>query len=128
MTDEGEHAVNDGDSSKKEDAVFHLISLTGLVGDEGDDSGDDSEEEPTKAQMQAAKGDIPLYENAIEECFLLAVNSHDTPIGESPQTVWHWNDMQTEVSKVDMELEEESLRSWVPRPMFLPSWAVDKES
>ena len=136
MTDDHEsmqRVVNDDEgtasgSKKADDPVFHPISLTGLV---GDDDGSSEEGESAKApvrRLQEASDKsnnlLSHHEKAIEECFLLAVNSHDNAVATDAAAIWHWNKKKINVpTTVDMELEQDSLRTWVPREMFLPTWA-----
>lgn len=126
-----QHSVGNGEaaasgSNKDSDTIFHPISLTGLVDD------DDSSEERASTKAPAGQLEeasvksnnlLSNHETAIEECFLLAVNSHDNIVTTDAAAMWHWNKKKTNIPDVDNELEQDSLRTWVPREMFLPTWA-----
>jgi hypothetical protein len=128
VSNTAEHGDNDGQPNNQPAAAadknapvqFNPITLTSSE----EDSDSDDEELHAKKKSANARAvlpisKIPLNENAIQECFLMAVRSHNN----EHQEEWHWN----ENKKIDSKAEEEMLRSWVPRPMFLPTWAVQGE-
>jgi hypothetical protein len=133
------------------DAVaFYPISL----GDEQDDDDDTTtagKSTRTTEKLQKNKKWIicntdqptPLLEHAIQDCFQLAIDTHDaTSVDVVEKAMWHpWNyTHNTEnnhdndnplqdktaaaIPQVDWDKEQEALRSWVPRPLSLPTWAV----
>lgn len=136
---------NGNDNQPQQAPVFHPISLTGgLMEDSDTDDNDDNDHDTndqkgptttlqstttmTTTNTTKTMGTIPLYENAMEECFRLAVESHDAT---SSQAVWHWDKTidkeETIMLQVDPAIEEEALRSWMPRPLFLPTWAIEND-
>jgi len=92
-----------------------------------------------------------MNENAIEECFCLAIQTHNTDSSLTPEqeqqkpqnqqaTVWHWDpdhyyyrqrqllrQNNNNLAPVDIIVEQEALRSWIPRPLELPTWALCTE-
>jgi len=152
-------------NDEQQQPVFHPISLTDFGRDDDDDASDsdsDNDEEDdddddmdvavvvgskprpkNKRKRKATKkavitnNVVPLHENAIQDCFLLAVKSHyKKPGDKTPPVLWHWdtdkNQGETAMDDaenrkeidVDPQAEEEALQNWTPRPLRLPTWAV----
>lgn len=103
--------------------VFHPINLN-------DDESEDENDVNNHKRVLPKNATIPTLEDAIQDCFLLAVNSHDAE--DVSKAVWDWQVQcgatTQPVPKVDPKTEEDALKSWIPRPLFLPTWAVNFSS
>jgi hypothetical protein len=155
--DTGNSLIRDMDTSSAQpgDAslVFYPISL--YVGPEENDSNSDVadpvEDTGQCTPMHAQKNkqhnmlhyrtildDKPMLEHAIQDCFQLAMSTHDVT-HTLEKAVWHpWADDNHNLKEyekiyhgspaaipcVDWNKEQEALQSWVPRPLSLPTWAV----
>ena len=122
------HSENgDAPEERGPQAVFHPIDLNS-----SDDDTDDDEPETLVARTKPMfpKGAIPTLEDAIQECLSMAVNTHDAPLDEVSKAVWDWQVQSAKahpIPKVDPKTEEEALKSWIPRPLFLPTWATKED-
>ncbi|CAB9508525.1 expressed unknown protein [Seminavis robusta] len=112
-------------------AVFHTIPLP--FGDDDDDDDDDEKtftktaEEGSKTELSSTTG---VLENAIQDCFQIAIRNHDAKsVEEVEKAVWHWNPSASndDETPLDFETEKHALQTWVPRPLFLPSWAANNQ-
>lgn len=115
---------NNGNKQKADPAVqFNPISLSS-----DDESGEEGCGSAAKSDFQSTieAKKISLNEKAIQECFLLAVKSHDNIDGF--QEAWHWDEdertLKRDAAIKGAKEEEKLLEGWVPRPMFLPMWAI----
>ena len=124
-----------------DDSAIHMqypiqLNLHDDEEDAGDENDSHDSHERTTVTTQTNKsifkssGKIPLQENAIQECFLLAIKSHDNK-AITASTLWQWrkpNDESTSGPAVDPKVEEEVMKTWNPRPLFLPTWAVQDDA
>jgi hypothetical protein len=141
--------LKDTDSARDASLVFYPISLDIEQHDDDDSDNDNnsaaaedtgpSTPKHTKKNKQHHRtiimDDKPLLEHAIQDCFQLAVSTHDAT---HTQAVWQpWEDHNHNSNKtfnnkhapaaipdVDWSKEQQALQSWIPRPLPLPAWAV----
>jgi hypothetical protein len=80
-----------------------------------EDDSDDQQDIPVVSGTKtiAPKSIVPTIEDAIEQCLLMAVNTHDAPLDEISQAVWDWqvqSGSDHSMPKVDAKVEERSTK------------------